>query len=180
MNNLRKAKPTDAEQISKLIKKNHLSQKGNKQKGFLRHHRGPKQVKKILKKSLVALIYSKNGKIVGFMNAYPQKTPKKKKINWKNEYAKKLYFDQKKSATVFLEVIDPNYLHQGIGSKLFEKMTDQLVQQGYKHLFATITLKPITNTASLNFVKSKGLRKVATGSIKSKPNTKVGIFWKKL
>lgn len=177
---IRQAKPADAEKISQLIEKNYLSKKSDKKNGFIRYKRSPKTVKKIIIKSLVGLVYTKNKKIIGFMNAYPQRKPKKKKINWRDKKVEKLYFDEAKSATAFLGVIDPNHLHRGIGSKLFIQMVNQLQQKGYTNLFASITLQPITNKASLNFIKSFGFKKAATAKVKSNPDTKTGIFWKKI
>ncbi len=177
---IRKARKSDAQKISRLIKKNHLNQKKDKKQGFLRYKRSPKKVKRIINNSLVAFVYVKNNKIIGFMNAYPQKKPTKKKIKWKKEKFKKLYFDKKKSATAYLGVIDPNHLHQGIGSQLFEKIVDQLQKQGYENLFASATSKPIANKASLNFLKNYGFKKVASAKIKKKPNTQTAMFLKKL
>ncbi len=177
---IRKAKQTDAKQISRLIKKNYLGQKKDKKQGFLRYKRSPQKVKKIINNSLAALVYVKNNKIIGFMNAYPQKKPTKKKIKWKNEKLKNLYFDKKKSATAYLGVIDPEYLHQGIGSKLFNQLVGQLRHHGYKNLFASVTTKPITNKASLNFLKNKNFKKAARAKIKNKTNTETAIYMKKI
>jgi N-acetylglutamate synthase-like GNAT family acetyltransferase len=177
---IRPAKLNDADQISQLIKENYLDKKKDKKDGFLRYKRSPKTVKKIIKKSLVSLVYIKNKKIVGFMNAYPQRIPKKKKINWQNKKAKKIYFDKTKSATAFLGVVHPDYLHQGIGKKLFKKLISNLKRKEYQYLFASITLQPITNKASLSFIKSFGFNKAATAKVKSNTGTETGIFWKEL
>lgn len=177
---IRRAKQADAEKISQLIKKNQQSEKGSKKQGFLRHQRGPKKVKKIINKSLVALVFVKKNQIIGFMNAYPQRKPKRKNINWEDKNAKEAYFNEKTSATAFLGVIDPDYLHQGIGSQLLEKMANRLRQQGFKNLFASVTTKPTLNKASLAFVKSKGFTKVAAATVKTDPSTKTTIFIKKL
>ncbi len=168
---IRRAKQADAEKISKLISKNLKGNQKDKARGFLRYKRSPKKVKKIIKKSIVALVYLRDNNIIGFMNAYPKKK-NKKKISWDDKKAKD-YLENKKSAVAYLGVIDPKYNHQGIGTELYERMINDLRQKGYQYLFATTTVKPIKNKASLGFIKNKGFKKVAH-------TPKTAVFMKKL
>ncbi len=158
---IRKARLKDADQISRLIKINHQTQINDRSGGFLRFRRSSKKVRKIIEKSLVSLVFVKNNKIIGFMNAYPVKKKTKKKINWHNKKAEKLYFNSKKSAIAYLAVIHPDHHHQGVGTKLFNQITGDLRRLKYQYLFASVSLKPVPNKASLAFLNKHGFKKVS-------------------
>ncbi len=177
---IRKAKLADAQAISQLITKNLKSQKEDKSTGFLRYKRSPKKVKKIIKKSIITLVYTKNKKIIGLMNAHPPIKYKNKTYNWESKLLEKTYFDNQKSAVIYLGAIDPEYLHQGIGSQLYQEMVSNLIRQGYKYLFASISLKPIKNKASWGFVKSKGFETAAIITPTKNPDKETALFVKKL
>ena len=177
---IRSAKIADAQAISQLIFNNLKIQKKDKSTGFLRYKRSPKKVKKIINKSIVALVYLDNNKIVGFMNAYPTIKYKNKKYQWQLPKLKNKYYNKQESTVVYLGAIDPNHLRQGIGSQLYQQMVNSLKNQGYNYLFASITSKPIKNKASLGFVRSKGFKIAATVTYTKKPNKEETLFVKKL
>jgi ribosomal protein S18 acetylase RimI-like enzyme len=177
---IREAKLADAKAISQLISGNLKTRKKNKSTGFLRYKRNPQKVKKIIKKSIVALVYFDNNKIIGFMNAYPTIKYKNKKYQWQSQKIKNDYYDRKQSAVAYLGAIDPNYLHQGIGSQLYQRMVEDLKNKGYNYLFASVTTKPVKNNASWGFVKSKGFKIAATVTSPKKQNKELTLFAKKL
>ncbi len=184
---IRKGKKADAEQIRQLINQLYVDPQKNPEKaksaqsGFLRCKRNLRQIKAIIKKSLVFLVAENKGEIVGFMGFHNrQDHANKKTIKWQDKEAKKVYPNKKISATGQIAGIKPGYQNKGLGARLLTMIENKLGEKGVKHSFATIIDDPLPNVASQKFIQEMGYKKVASGPQKRGSPIIVNIYYKNL
>lgn len=184
---IRKGKKADAKPVKQLIDKLYINPKKDPgkakaaQSGFLRCKRNLRQIKAIIKNSLVFLVAIDKGNLVGFMGFHNrQDHAGKESIRWQNKEVKNAYSNKNISSTGQIAGIDPDYQSQGLGAKLMTQIEDKLRKKGYKYVFATIIDDPIPNIASQKFIQKMGYKKVASGPQSRRSEIIVNIYYKKL
>ncbi len=132
--------------------------------GFLLGLESKDDYQQLIHEAYQFLVAEDNGSLLGYIIAdHREKFYDDEYKTWFDEELRGIYYTSSHAMTVAGIAVDPNSDKKGVATQLLQILEQQLIAEGFTHLYSIITLAPLTNCPTIVFHSKNGFKRIAMG-----------------